>query len=63
MSRINTNVQSLVAQRVLGLNNRSLGTSLERLATGLKINRGADDPAGLDPRLRGDDDFTGGLRK
>lgn len=47
MSRINTNVQSLVAQRVLGLNNRSLGTSLERLATGLKINRGADDPAGL----------------
>ena len=47
MSRINTNVQSLVAQRVLGQNNKSLGVSLERLATGLKINRGADDPAGL----------------
>ncbi|MHC4975809.1 MAG: flagellin N-terminal helical domain-containing protein [Planctomycetota bacterium] len=47
MSRINTNVQSLIAQRVLGQNNRSLGVSLERLSTGLRINRGADDPAGL----------------
>ncbi len=47
MSRINTNVQSLIAQRVLTLNNRSLSTSLERLSTGLRINRGADDPAGL----------------
>lgn len=47
MSRINTNVQSLIAQRVLGLNNNSLNSALERLATGLKINRGKDDPAGL----------------
>ncbi len=47
MSRINTNVQSLIAQRVLGQNNRELSTSLERLSTGLRINRGADDPAGL----------------
>ncbi|MFG0283661.1 MAG: flagellin [Phycisphaerales bacterium JB039] len=47
MSRINTNVQSLLAQRVLGQNNFSLNTSLERLSTGLKINRGKDDPAGL----------------
>jgi len=47
MSRINTNVQSLIAQRVLGQNNQALGTSLERLSTGLRINRGADDPAGL----------------
>ena len=47
MSRINTNVQSLIAQRVLGQNNRQLSTSLERLSTGLRINRGADDPAGL----------------
>lgn len=47
MSRINTNVQSLIAQRVLGMNNKSLSTSLERLSTGLKINRGKDDPAGL----------------
>ena len=47
MSRINTNVSSLIAQRVLGQNNLSLNTSLERLSTGLKINRGKDDPAGL----------------
>jgi len=47
MSRINTNVTSLIAQRVLGQNNKSLNTSLERLSTGLRINRGADDPAGL----------------
>ncbi|MCB9838838.1 MAG: flagellin [Phycisphaeraceae bacterium] len=47
MSRINTNVQSLIAQRVLGQNNQALSVSLERLSTGLRINRGADDPAGL----------------
>jgi len=47
MSRINTNVQSLVAQRVLGQNNQALSVSLDRLSTGLRINRGADDPAGL----------------
>ncbi|MEQ8845347.1 MAG: flagellin [Phycisphaerales bacterium] len=47
MSRINTNVQSLLAQRVLGLNNSNLSQSLERLSTGTRINRGKDDPAGL----------------
>ncbi|MCP3904816.1 MAG: flagellin [Planctomycetes bacterium] len=47
MSRINTNVPSLLAQRVLGTQNKSLVTSLERLSTGLRINRGSDDPAGL----------------
>ena len=47
MSRINTNVQSLIAQRVLGQNTNSLSRSLERLSTGFKINRGKDDPAGL----------------
>ncbi len=47
MSRINTNVESLIAQRVLGGNNLALSQSLERLSTGLKINRGGDDPAGL----------------
>ena len=47
MSRINTNVPSLLAQRVLGKNNEKLNTSLTRLSTGLKINTGADDPAGL----------------
>jgi len=47
MSRINTNVSSLIAQRVLKQNNSNLNTSLERLSTGLAINTGADNPAGL----------------
>ncbi len=47
MSRINTNVQSMLAQRVLGQNNAKLNTSLQRLSTGLRVNSGADDPAGL----------------
>ena len=47
MSRINTNVSSLLSQRILGHQNKTLTTSLERLSTGLRINRGADDPAGL----------------
>src|SRR4051812_29130857 len=47
MSRINTNVSSLIAQRVLNKNNDKLNTSLQRLSTGLKINSGADNPAGL----------------
>jgi flagellin len=47
MSRIVTNVQSLVAQRVLGQKNQDLNQALTRLSTGLKINSGSDDPAGL----------------
>ncbi len=47
MSRINTNVTSLISQRVLTKNNNVLNQSLERLSTGLKINKGADNPAGL----------------
>jgi flagellin len=47
MSRINTNVTSLISQRVLTRNNDVLNQSLERLSTGLKINKGADNPAGL----------------
>ena len=47
MSRINSNVPSLIAQRHLGISQRALSKSLERLSSGLKINRGADNPAGL----------------
>jgi len=47
MTRINTNVNSLIAQRVLNQNNQALSSSLERLSTGLRINRAADGPAGL----------------
>ena len=47
MSRINSNISSLVAQRHLSVSQRALSISLERLSSGLQINRGADDPAGL----------------
>ena len=47
MSRINTNVPSLVAARILDRNNKTLNQSLERISTGLRINTGKDDPAGL----------------
>ncbi len=47
MSRINTNVSSMVAVNVLNKNNSSLQTSLQRLSTGYRINSGKDDPAGL----------------
>jgi flagellin len=47
MTRINTNVSSIVAQTNLARANNSLNTALTRLSTGLKINSGADDPAGL----------------
>jgi flagellin len=45
--RINTNTQSLAAQRNFGLNNHSQKVSLEKLASGSRINRAADDAAGL----------------
>jgi flagellin len=47
MARINTNVSSLIAQNNLGRTNENLAVRLQRLSTGLRINRGADDPAGL----------------
>lgn len=47
MSRINTNTASIVAGRQLGRSTELLRQSLERLSSGLRINRGADDPAGL----------------
>jgi flagellin-like hook-associated protein FlgL len=47
MSRINTNVSSLIARHTLGRANDSLQSALTRLSTGLKINSGRDDPAGL----------------
>ncbi|HOB75268.1 MAG TPA: flagellin [Phycisphaerae bacterium] len=47
MTRINTNVFSLVSTRNLNTNNNALSTSLERLSTGLRVNKGKDDPAGL----------------
>lgn len=47
MSRINTNIPALVANRVLAQQNQKLNLSLNRLSTGMRINNGKDDPAGL----------------
>ena len=47
MTRINSNIPSLIAQSNLRKANSNLNVRLERLATGLRINKGADDPAGL----------------
>ena len=45
--RISTNVQSLAAQRNLGITNSAQKASLEKLASGSRITRAADDAAGL----------------
>lgn len=45
--RIFTNVSSLNAQRFLAMNTTRVGLSLERVANGIRINRGSDDIAGL----------------
>ena len=45
--RINHNIPSMVTQSSLFKVNRDMSRSLERLSTGLRINRAADDAAGL----------------
>lgn len=45
--RVNTNVPGINVQRHRRINNRNLGQRLERLSSGLRINRAADDAAGL----------------
>jgi flagellin len=47
MTRINTNIPSVIAQQRLNRSGADLQLRLERLSTGLRINRGKDDPAGL----------------
>lgn len=56
MSRINSNIPSLIAQANLTRAQSEVQLRLERLSTGLKINRGKDDPAGLiiSERIRSD---------
>lgn len=44
---VNTNVSSLNAQRQLNMSGDALNTSFERLSSGFRINRAADDAAGL----------------
>ena len=52
MTRINTNVYSLLALHNLNQTNRQMQACLTRLSTGLRINSAADDPAGLVAGLR-----------
>ncbi len=44
---VNTNVSALMAQRNLNSATNLLNTSIERMSSGLKVNRAADDAAGL----------------
>ena len=45
--RVNTNIIAINTRRQLTINNRELAKRIERLSSGLRINRAADDAAGL----------------
>jgi flagellin len=45
--RINHNIPAMITQGSLAVTNRAMGKNLERLSSGLRINRAADDAAGL----------------
>ncbi|HKI99383.1 MAG TPA: flagellin [bacterium] len=45
--RINHNIQAINSHRQLLINDRAMGKSLEKLSSGMKINRAADGPAQL----------------
>ncbi|TME26417.1 MAG: flagellin, partial [Chloroflexi bacterium] len=45
--RINTNVEAFNAQRNLSLTSMQYAKSVEKLSSGLRINRAGDDAAGL----------------
>ena len=47
MSVVNTNVSASIAQAALAKNDRALGTAMEQLSTGKKINSAGDNAAGL----------------
>ena len=47
MTTINTNIQSINAQRNLASSSGSLATSMQRLSSGLRVNSAKDDAAGL----------------
>jgi len=47
MANINTNINSMTAQRHLGMSSTALSTAIERLSSGLRINSAKDDAAGL----------------
>jgi flagellin len=45
--RISNNIMALNTHRQLGINNTNTAKSLEKLSSGLRINRAGDDAAGL----------------
>ena len=45
--RINTNIAALNAHSIGEMNNRALSSSLEKLSSGLRINKAADDASGM----------------
>jgi flagellin len=45
--RVNTNIMAINTRRQLAINNTELSKRIERLSSGLRINRAADDAAGL----------------
>ena len=47
MTVINTNIKSLISQNAMIKNNRELGTAMQQLSTGKRINSAKDDAAGL----------------
>jgi len=44
---INHNLSAMFAQRTLGVTNRSIGSDVEKLSSGMRINRAGDDASGL----------------
>ena len=54
--RIFTNLSSLNSQRAMSINNARLGSSLERIATGIRLQRSGDDIGAMSvsESLRGD---------
>jgi flagellin len=61
MAIINTNISALIGLNNLRLTNLGLKQSLERLSSGLRINKGADDPSGL-AIAKGMEAQIGGIR-
>lgn len=47
ITRINTNISSITAQRNINKTGNNISKSIERLSSGLRINRASDDAAGL----------------
>jgi flagellin len=59
MTVINTNVAATVTAQAMKSNQRSMETTMERLATGLRVNNSADDAAGLAIGVKMDSQIRG----